>query len=364
MSTNAAIHDHDKLLKDIYYDIRNPAGYASRYVLFRAAKQQNKNLTLNDVKEWLRRQETYTLHRSARRRFPRRKTISKGLNWQWQIDLVDMSKYSRQNAKNNYILTGIDVFSRYAFAEPVHRKTGIDIARALKTIFTREQRVPKLIQSDLGREFFNKNVDELLNSYRIKLFAVHSDTKASLVERFNRTLKTRMFRYFTAENTTKYVDVLQTLVSAYNASKHRILGMTPIEVTPENEADVWKRLYSAEFPRKAVFRYQIGDKVRIRRFLKTFDKSYLPMWTREYFTITQQRATKPVTYKIKDLDEQLIKGSFYNEGLQLVNPENDYQIDVLKSRKLRSGRRIYYVHFRGWPDSHDQWIEADQMRSL
>ena len=83
----------------------------------------------------------------------------------------------------------------------------------------------------------------------ILFFTTHNDTKASIVERFNRTLKGKMWKYFTAKNTTKYIDVLQKLTYSYNHSRHRSIGMKPADVNLENESVVWQRLYGDE-PRK------------------------------------------------------------------------------------------------------------------
>jgi hypothetical protein len=66
------------------------------------------------------------------------------------------------------------------------------------------------------------------------------DIKMGMVERFNRTLKERMWRYFTHNTTRRYIDVLQKIISAYNHSYHRIIKMRPIEVNEKNIYDVWK----------------------------------------------------------------------------------------------------------------------------
>ena len=116
---------------------------------------------------------------------------------QWQIDLVDMSKLSKANKGFKYLMVVIDVFSKYAWLEPLKTKTGIEITKALKKIFDKNKRSPLVIQTDKGTEFLNSHVRTLLKSRKIKLFTTFSERKASVVERLNRTLKSRMWRYFT-----------------------------------------------------------------------------------------------------------------------------------------------------------------------
>ena len=83
-----------------------------------------------------------------------------------------------------------------------------------------------------------------------------------MVERFNRTLKTKMFRYFTHENTRRYVDVLPDLIDSYNNTHHRSIGMAPVEVNVDNEYVVRNRLYPQK-PKLHKWKYNVGDRVRI-----------------------------------------------------------------------------------------------------
>src|SRR6218665_2265865 len=84
----------------------------------------------------------------------------------------------------------------------------------------------------------------MLRKNAIKFYTTeNSDTKASVVERFNRTLKTKMWKYFTYKNNQRYIDVLQDLVHSYNNTYHRSINMTPTEVNIEKEDYISKRLY-------------------------------------------------------------------------------------------------------------------------
>ena len=137
---------------------------------------------------------SYTLHRQARRRFPRNPTHVAGVDDQWQADLVDMQALSRENNGTKYLLTCIDVFSKYAWVVPIRDKSaGVEL-EALKDLLQQAApRRPHRFQTDKGREFLNTQVQDFLRSHApspIEHFSTWSDMKAAVVERFNRSLKT------------------------------------------------------------------------------------------------------------------------------------------------------------------------------
>ena len=150
------------------------------------------------------------LHRAARVNFPRRRVIVKGLNDLFQCDLVEMIKYSKQNKGYKYLLTVIDCFSKYAFVVPLKNKSGKNVTEAMKIVL--KERVPKNLQSDLGKEFYNQDFQNLLKTYNINHYSTYSTLKASIVERFNKTIKHKMWKMFSLRGTYKYIDILPTLV--------------------------------------------------------------------------------------------------------------------------------------------------------
>ena len=355
-----------EILTKIYYDVLNPAGFSSVQKLFKAAKKILPSITLKQVKHWLKHQNTYTRHHRVRRRFPRRKTLSGGIDDVWQMDLCDLSKLSRFNSGYRFLLTVIDVFSRYAFVRPLKNKSGLEVAKAIESIFETEQRKPSKIGFDQGREFYNTSVKALLDKYNIKLYSVYSDTKMALVERFNRTLKSRMWKYFTRHNTEKYLDILQDLVTAYNHSKHRIIGMPPVKVNKSNEISLWKKLYQNDFLKSVKYKFNVGDIVRISKIKKTFEKGYMPNFTYESFIVYQRHATNPVTYKLMDLQNEELKGSFYEyELLPVGRPKLDItaHIDILKTKKQNQETK-YLIHYKEWDSKFDQWINKDEISNI
>jgi len=245
-----------------------------------------------EVNRFLAKQDAYTLHKPRRVRFPRRKTYSKGNADLYQIDLVDRSNLSSYNDGMRYILTCIDVFTKRAWAIPVRTKSGRDVSEAFEKILA--DRKCNMLQSDKGTEYLNGTFQSMLQHHGIKFYtSENKDLKASVVEHFNRTLKTKMYRYFNYRNTRRYVDALTELMYSYNNTHHRSIAMTPIEVNVDNEAVVRAHLYPPK-PKSYKCKYNVGDIHRHR-----FRKGYMGEWSEKDFRnyITSAHSTSDLQTK-------------------------------------------------------------------
>ena len=296
----------ESLLHELYYDPRHASAYTSIGNVYRAAKKQLPNLKRNEVERWFQRQLTATLHKPVRLRFPTNKVIVMSIDDQWQCDLADMSSKAEYNDGYTFILTCIDCFSKYAWAIPIINKQADSIIEALKIIF-KSGRKPKRLQTDKGTEFLNRKVQTFLRHHNIQLFTTQSDKKASIVERFNRTMKGRTYKYFTAKNTYRYVDVLQSLVDGYNNSYHRSIKMKPNSVRKRHQIIIRQRLYGKlksptklRTQRKKSYKYMIGDLVRIIKQRLTFARGYLPNWSEEIFIVYNRKNFKEPFYYLRD----------------------------------------------------------------
>ena len=334
-----------------YFDAKHPASFGG---VTSFQRHVNDKIKRKDIKTWLRKQDAYTLHKPVRLTFRRRKTFTLGINDLYQADLVDISALSKYNDSNKYLLTCIDVFSKYAWVIPLKSKTGSDMVKAFSKILLYSQ--PTHLQTDKGTEFLNKNFQLLLHENDIAFYtSENDDIKASVVERFNRTIKTKMWKYFTYKNTYRYLDVLQDLVDSYNNTYHRSIGMTPNQVSSENEEFIRERLYG-EKKRPAKWRYILGDKVRISKARIAFKKGYLPNWSDEIFTVVARIPSDPITYELKDLNGQIVKGKFYEPELQQIVKEDDvYKIEKVLKKRKRAGKTEYFVKWKGYDDSFNSW---------
>ena len=306
--------DREQALRDLYYDPET--GFGGAESLYRRAREEGIKVSRREVKEWLAAQLTYTLHKPIRRDRSRRgrRVFVTRIDEQWQADLVEMGQFARENGGVRYLLTVIDVLSKYAWAEPIKTKTGDDVLAALGRILKHSDRQPDKLQTDEGREFTNKKMQDWLVGAGIHWFHTYSDKKASVVERFNRTLKGIMWKYFTYKGTHKWVDVLPEFLENYNSKVHSSIGMKPRDVTAENDHQAFQALFGHEMAaagRKPKF--SVGEKIRITKYKGIFKKGYLPNWTEEIFVVRYIVYSKPPMYRIEDLQGEEILGTFYKD---------------------------------------------------
>ena|SRR5436190_1255472 len=360
-------------MEDIYFDPNNPASYGGINPLLRAARKQN--FTKRQVLDWLQSQDTYTLHKPARKRFPRNRYIVFGPNELWQADLNDMRGISEHNKNINYLLTVIDVFSKMLWVQPLKRKTGVEVANAFKHIFKKKNggtNVPKCLQSDKGTEFTGSTVGKLFKQYRIKYVTTQNpDIKAAVVERVNRTLKTRMWRYLTHKNTLKYIDVLPQLVNAYNHSVHRSLGngLRPIDVAKGDKKTVfrvWRHMNKGLMKRKTP-KFKSGDTVRITKEKGLFAKGYETNFSKELFVVDHVFGSFPLPlYVLRDTKGDEIVGRFYEHELQkiIIRPDHLYRIDKILDTKGRGRSKRYFVKWQGYGDEFNSWVPASELTQI
>ena len=299
-------------LKKLYLDPKFPGSYSGAYKFYQEVKNIHPKVTLKKVNEFLKSQDAYTLHKRTRKPKFRRTLVFKPRDL-WQIDLLDMQKYSKENDGYRYICVIIDCFSRYVWVKPLKNKTGKATVKALALLLMNER--PKLIQADQGTEFFNRDVKRMLEAFGPKLYHTYTDKKAAIVERVQRTLRGRLGRLFTKRGNFKWIDKIDDIVTAYNNTHHSSIKMKPADVDEEHIANIF--LNSLPNLKKTI-KFSNGDRVRIlikkNQFAKEFEKS----WSEEIFKIKRIQNTNPITYLIEDLDGEDIIGGFYTEELQAL----------------------------------------------
>ena len=153
-------------------------------------------LPLKKVQRVLERDLANTLHKPRRRRFATVPVIVGGLDDQWVADLVEVQPLAKYNRGIRYLLTVLDVLSKYAWVQPLKDKTGVALVHAFEKILKQGRRHPNRLQTDRGKEFYNRTFQRWLDEQGIQHFSIEGDAKASVVERFNGTLKERLYRVF------------------------------------------------------------------------------------------------------------------------------------------------------------------------
>lgn len=336
-------------MEDIYFNPKT--GYTGVQPLVKRAKA-SKMKTI----KWLELQPSYTLHKPARRQYTRNKVLVSYIDEQWQADLVDLQSLSKYNDNYRYLLTCIDIFSKYAWAIPLKTKHSKNIIDAFDYIFM-QGRKPEKIQSDAGTEFINAQFQKFLEKNNVNFFVTKSEMKASVVERFNRTLKERMWRYFTKNNTYRYIDIPDDLVFGYNNTKHTTIDIEPANVNADNEPKILERAFKIQ-KNEQNFKYNVGDRVRVSKVKGIFEKGYVPNWSEETFVVVKRINRNPHVYKIKDEMGEVLEGIFYEQEIQKVNFIDDIYIieKVMKTRK-RQGKYQYLVKWRGYTEKFNSWVD-------
>lgn len=296
------------------------------------------------------------MHKPARVNYARRRTIIKGFDDLWQADLAEFGLYARENKGYKFILVVIDCFSKYLWTAPLKDKTGNSVCNALEAIFKKDKRIPKNLQTDNGKEFYNSNVGGLLKKHAINHYSTYTIMKAAMAERVIRTLKDKLYRSFSLRGEYKWDDILDEVTAEYNSKKHSVTGMSPRDVSKKDEAQLLNGVYS-HLKMASVRKFKEGDVVRISKQKAVFEKGYTPSWSTELFKIRSVKITDPTTYLLEDMQGDPISGAFYTEELQRTKHSDVYLVEkVLK----RSGNKVY-VKWLGFPDSHNSWIENMDM---
>lgn len=353
-------------IEQLYTDRNKPYLYAPIQKLYKGLKENNgDNISKDLIKNFLQQQNSYTLHYPVIKKFKRNQYRVFNIDELWEIDLCDMRHIKTHNDNFTFILTIIDVFSKYAFAVPLKKKSAEDVTKAFSNVLKTSNRKPEIVQSDHGKEFKNSSFANLLKSNGIKqYFSYNPILKCAVVERFNRTLKHLMYKHFTHWGTHRYIDILPKLINVYNNSIHSTIKMKPSAVTDKDilklNAIYTKRheklLLQAKDKSKS---FKATDLVRVAKPKLKFDRGFDQRWTREKFHIAEIINKKPFPlYTLKDFKGTPITGRFYAEQLQKVSNSTDLPPieKIIKTKGL--GKSLHYL-IKFHSDIPNRWISRE-----
>ena len=202
-------------------------------------------------------------------------------------------------------------------------------------------------------------MQKIFEDNNVKIYHTYSNLKAVFIERFNRFLRELMMKSFVKNNNTIWYNILPNLIKTYNNRYHHTIKMKPIDVNKSNEKYFKNNFYTYDKANKKS-KFKINDFVRIslkRRQL--FDKpSSNIKWSEELFKIHSIHKSNIITYKIKDLNDEIIKGIFYEKELQKTrNASDEYIIEKI----LKTNKNKIYVKFRGYSDKFNLWIDKNSV---
>ena len=237
-----------------------------------------------------------------------------------------------------------------------------DVEKLLEEFKVRFDEYPNVVQFDDGKEFYNVGVKTPLEDNNIRYFSTQSDKKAAIVERFNRTLKTMMWKYFYSKGTYNWVDVLEDLVTNYNNPKHGSILMKPADVNKTNEDQVWVTLFGDVVGNFPLPKFRVGDTVRVSRYKSIFSKGYEANFTEEIFNVKKVLRGDPNTYEIEDHEGEPIIGKFYEEEFSRVDAKRDDVYRVEKILKRKKG--MVLVKWLGYDSKHNSWIPEKEIQDI
>lgn len=364
-------------LSSIYYDPKKAGSFSGPRALYKAVRADGKRiLSMKKIKDWLKSQDVYTLHRRVVRKFKRNKVYVEKMDEQWDLDLMDMTDYANENDGVRYVLMAIDVFSRYGWMVPLKSKKAADIVKGFDALLRKSNpRKPVKIRTDMGGEFVNAAMKKWFKQHDILHSVTYNEVKANYVERWIKTIKYRIIKIFQHKNKLEYLRYLDNVAEGYNQTYHRSIKMKPAAVSAKNEQAVWEELYVEPFlkedtnrgrrkRKKKKFAFKVGEEVRISYLRKLFDRHYHQKWTGEIFVIDRAwwRDGLPI-YELKDYNGEDVKGTFYEQELQPVTVDRDqpFKVEKVMETRGRGRNKKLYVKWLNWPDKYNSWVKASDI---
>ena len=377
----------EQYLSNLYTDPSKAGSFSGIQKLQESVKRDGiHKITKNEIKAFLEKQDAYTVNRFVRRKFKRSRVIAYGINDLVDIDLADFSRLSRYNKNVKFLLIAIDTFSRFLKVRQLKSKSALNVLSALESIYGTGP-VPKKIRSDSGVEFKNWRVKAFFEKKNIRHLFAAPPIKAGYAERCIQSLKNLVYRYLFHNNTFKYIDVLDKLVSNYNSRPHRSLGnLPPDQVNEKNQVALWNDMYINSLGRKTAavkrktskrtnavnsvplvkFNFSKRDLVRISFAKSPFERSYNEKFTEEVFVIKNRFLQDNIpVYKLADLQNSPVDSVFYGPELQRVVKTGDlWVIDRILKTVGKGKNKKVLVRWKGYGPKFDSYVLKSSIKNI
>ena len=196
---------------------------------------------------------------------------------------------------------------------------------------------------------------------KVKIYHTYSNLKAVVIKRFNRSLRELMMKEFVKNNNTVWYNILPELIKKYNNRYHHTIKMRPIDANKTNEKHIKNTVYNYNITHKKP-KFKINDIVRISLKRKElFDKPTGNIkWSEELFKIHSIDKSNIITYQLKDMNNEIIKGIFYEKELQLTkNTTDEYIIEKI----LKTNKNKIYVKWRSYSNNFNSWIDKNSIKN-
>jgi transposase InsO family protein len=355
-----------KRLQNNYLTPSHPIAFSSPGNIQRFyRKTTGRKLSKKVVDSALAKIDGFTLNREIKKPKYRNPFFVYSLRQQVQMDLVEISELKDHNDDTSFLLVAIDTFSKKAWIETMKDKTAETSLQAIKKVVDEMNPPPISILFDRGKEFTNTLTYTFLRERNIKVIHPFSEIKASIIERFNRTIQDLLYRYMTENQTLRYVDVLQRLLETYNNRGHRTLKyLTPNQAEKaENSEKVTNALnehYEKFMALNKQPKYSVGQTVRISKEKDKFYRGYNERFKREHFKIVKVKTNMPIPmYILKSLDtNDIIEGAFYDSEVQPIDISDGVFKGTPIDSRMHKGKLQHLMRWRDYGPEHDSWEDA------
>jgi transposase InsO family protein len=330
------MHDNSHLLTQIYY---NPQyGFKRASELFREIKNQYPQTTikLKDCILFLKCQKSEQLHKPVRspKHYLQIKARKKDENW--QADLLEFPDKQNNNGGNYYLLTIVDVYTRYAWVRPLQDKSGTTVLKAFQEIYI-ERPLQSSLTTDKGKEFQNMMMNQFLDMYHIRLYIAEPGDHniLGIINRFHRTLRNLIEKYKTAMNTEVWINALPSLVLNYNNAVHTTLKMSPFNASQNSDAVKVK-----EQNKHAINAYKkihIGDHVRVKVAKGKFGKESKETYSKQIYTVA---GIQGYSFALKNEKGTILQRYYKYYNLSIVESVEKVPSNILKLEQLRNSYSV------------------------
>ena len=295
-----------------------------------------------------------------KKKFPRRQVVLDASGDLTAMDLMDMGSDMLDN-DFRFALIGIDVHSRFGFAIPT-KKDGTSMLKSVQELLDNSFLIPTNVWTDRGTEFYNSKVSKLFKDNGIHHYSTSGESKSAPVERLIRTIKIKLKEEMIVEGHQRWTELLPEVMEEYNTTKHSSTGKKPIEVYTLEKDHTEKVKDVKEQTQK----FKKGDKVRISMVKGIFQKeSHFGNWSYEVFTVSAiLDEKKPRMYRLKDWNEKVIDGAFYQQELQKTEVPNVFLVENVIRTRTRNGKNESLVKWLGHSELFNEWIDSSEVQNL
>lgn len=363
--------DKEEAIKNAYYQPAGHGSFTSPHKFYKSLSVSDRKLygSESKIKDVLLKDDVYPTTRKAVRKYRRQRVIVPYRNYMWDADCAYMSEIKIYNEPYIGFMVAIDIYSKFLRTCLLTRIIPEQIIECFKKFFVSAK--PEYCRHDAGGEYIAFKTQNFLKSQGVRSITTSTEKKANFAERVILTVKLKIARYLKRYNTNVWHNVLADVTESYNNSYHSTIKMNPADVTQADEYNIWVEMYENPYlkgrikkPYAMNYKYAINDVVSISKLRSTFHRGWHENFTNELFVVVERRVKQGLPlYKIKDMNNTVIAGSFQEQELQMsrIDYDNyDFKIEKIVKRK---GNKVL-VSWKGWPSKFDSWILKSSVKDL